>query len=139
MSRARILLVDDSLADVKLLRLALTEHRQDYELQVLRSGEDALRFVNEQGKQGMQQHPCVILLDLNLPQHDGLAVLGAIKRSADLAHVSVIVLSGFASPRQQEEVANLGAVYMQKPMELSDYYELGKQVIEICNGAAATA
>jgi CheY-like chemotaxis protein len=137
MSPARIVLVDDNIADVKLLKMAFDERARNYQLEVLRSGEDALRFVEEHSGGGKHSDPCVILLDLNLPQYDGLVVLKAIKDSPELAHISVVVLSGFASPRQREEIESLGAMYMQKPLELSDYFALGSKVIDICEGASA--
>jgi CheY-like chemotaxis protein len=139
MSNPRILLVDDNVADVSLLRMAFDEQGQDYELQVLRTGEDALRFVNEHGKNGDDSNPCVILLDLNLPRHDGLVVLQAIRNSPELAHINVVMLSGFASPAQREKVSRLGAAYMQKPMDLEDYFALGTKVIEICKQATELA
>jgi CheY-like chemotaxis protein len=138
MAPAKILVVDDNTADVKLLRIALDQHGEKYEMQVLGSGEDALRFVAEHGKRG-REHPCVILLDLNLPQYDGLVILKAIRQNPQLSDVRVVVLSGFASPQQRGHIESLGGIYMQKPLELADYFELGAKVIEICNGTAAVA
>jgi len=140
MTAARIVLVDDSIADVQLLRIALDEQGKKYELEVLRTGDDALRFVNDQATRGGSDNPCVILLDLHLPRHDGLDVLAAIRSCPELAHVHVVVLSGSANPAQREQVQSLGATYVQKPLELADYFALGTKVMDICSSAvAATA
>jgi CheY-like chemotaxis protein len=136
MSAARIVLVDDNIADVKLLKMALDEKKKAYELKVLQSGEAALDFVRNFSKDD-ERNPCVILLDLNLPRYDGLAVLKAIKGAPELSHVKVVVLSGLASPQQRATIKDLGALYIEKPMELSDYFELGARVMELCEKALA--
>jgi CheY-like chemotaxis protein len=132
MSAAKILLVDDNIADIKLLRFALDEQGEPYELQVLRTGEDAIRFIKAHGKANTDPNPCVILLDLHLPRYDGIAVLEAIRQSEELAHVKAVVLSGSASPSERSTIEELGAVYMQKPCELSHYLELGAKIIDLC-------
>jgi CheY-like chemotaxis protein len=139
MSTAKILVIDDNAGDINLLRLSLDAQKQDYQLEVLRSGEDAIRFVGDQASQMKEPDPCVILLDLHLPQFDGLAVLEAIRQSPELAHVHVVVLSGLASPAETEKIAKLGAVYRQKPFQLTEYLELGAAILTICKDAAALA
>ena len=139
MSGARIVLVDDNIADVKLLKLAFDERGKDYDLHVLRSGGAALHFVREHKSGEHGAEPCVILIDLNLPEFDGLVVLKAIKETPELKDVHVVVLSGFASPRQREAIQGLGATYMQKPLELADYFALGSRVMDICDSAKAAS
>ena len=140
MADARILVVDDNPGDVHLLRMALQDARSDYELQILRTGGDALRFIREhERRESKDNNLCVILLDLHLPQHDGLAVLKAIRESSDLAHVDVVVLSGFASPQEKQRIQSLGATFLQKPRELSDYFELAKKVMEVCGASSVQA
>jgi CheY-like chemotaxis protein len=139
MSAAKILLVDDNIADVKLLRLSLDGQAADYELQVLSTGEDALRFVQSHRRTMQEADLCVIILDLHMPRYDGLEILAEIKRSSDLAHVTVVVLSGAASPAQKQKIAELGATYMQKPSELSEYMALGCKIIEICDHGSLAA
>ncbi len=139
MSAAKIILVDDNIADVKLLRLSLDGQDGAYELQVLPTGEDALRFVQSHRRTMRESDPCVIVLDLHMPRYDGLEILAQIKRSSDLAHVSVVVLSGAASPSQKQKIAELGATYMQKPSELSEYMALGYKIMEICGSGSLAA
>jgi len=47
MQAARIVIVEDNDGDIQLLRLALDEQEEDYELEILKDGEEALRFVQE--------------------------------------------------------------------------------------------
>jgi CheY-like chemotaxis protein len=137
MSVARILVVDDNAADINLLRLALDAQKEKYHMDVLRTGEDALRFIRDKAARENEPDPCVILLDLHLTHWDGLAVLEAIRQSPDLAHVNVIVLSGLASPQEKTRIAALGAVYRQKPFQLTEFMDLGAAVLAICKDANA--
>jgi len=135
-SPAKILLVEDNTADVSLLRMALDEQKEKYELEVLQSGEEALRFVEEHKTGKRKPEPCVILLDLHLARHDGLEILEAIRSAPNLGHIRVVVLSGFASPAEEERIATLGALYVQKPFHLSEFLNLGTRIIELCKSAA---
>jgi len=130
---AKILIMEDNAADVLLLRLALDHHKEDYELEVLRDGEEAIRFVEQQRTLAAGQEPCVIVLDLNLPRHDGKAVLRAIKQEPTLSHIHVVMLSSLASPKDQMEVQRLGVrLYKTKPMVLDDWITLAREILAIC-------
>ncbi|HEX4274086.1 MAG TPA: response regulator [Bryobacteraceae bacterium] len=139
MSAARILVIDDNAADINLLRLALDAQKKDYHLEVLQTGQDALRFIRDQAGEGKSPDPCVILLDLHLPHFDGVAILGAIRQSPELSHVHVVVLSGLASPKDREKIASFGAVYRQKPFQLTDFLDLGAVILAICADGTAVA
>jgi chemotaxis family two-component system response regulator Rcp1 len=135
---AKILVIEDNPADVFLLRFALNYHKEEYELELLRDGDEAIRFVNEQRTLSADPQPCVIVLDLNLPKEDGKAVLKAIKQEPVLAHIQVIALSSFASPRDAAEVQRLGArLYRAKPMQLDDWIALAGEILAICREPVA--
>ena len=139
MSAVKILVVDDNTADISLLRLALDEHEQKYELRVLHTGDEALRFIDAQ-KDGLTEADlCIILLDLHLPRYDGLAVLRGIRQVASLSHIQVIVLSGAASPAERREISAMGAIYRQKPFDIQGFFDLGAEILAICKGYAAAA
>ncbi len=139
MNAAKIVVVDDNTADVHLLRLALDQQRNEYELDVLQTADEALQFVQEHRDGARGFHPCVILLDLHLPKYDGLAILRAIRQAPPLAHIHVVVLSGLASPADRDKIAALGALYRQKPSDLNDYLELGAEVLALCASSTAAA
>ena len=134
---AQLLVMEDNPADVHLLRLALDNHGEEYNLDLLRDGEEAIRFVHSQRMAPADPEPCVIILDLHLPRHDGKAVLRAIKQEPALAHIHVIALSSLPSPSDEEEVLRLGArVCRAKPMDLDEWLALASEILAICREPA---
>lgn len=136
MSRPRILVVEDNAADVELLRLALDRQKEDYYLQVIEDGEHALRFISEYSAGDPSHDPCLILLDVNLPKHDGMEVLRALERNPALNGIQVLVLSSVASAQTKAEIRSRGAVYRTKPVSLQEFMELGAEIFGLCKQGA---
>jgi CheY-like chemotaxis protein len=128
----RLLLIEDNPADTLLLREALNEQNDPYILDVLADGESALRYVREHCGRNCPE-PCLIILDLLLPKHDGSTVLRAIRSEPELSHVAVAVLTSGASPMEEAEVVALGVrLYRRKPMTYDDTVDLARELIEVC-------
>jgi len=64
-----------------LLREALNQLGEDYTLEILTNGEEALQFVQEHRTGVREPEPCVIVLYLHLPRYDGLAILRAVREA----------------------------------------------------------
>ncbi len=137
MSMPTILLIEDSVADIFLLRTCLDRLGKPYRFELLMDGEAALRYIREFREGARKPEPCVILLDLHLPKHSGTEVLAAIRTAPRLAHVHVVVLTGLASPRQVGEVEELGAIFRAKPSELSMMEQLACEIFDLCGGTKA--
>jgi CheY-like chemotaxis protein len=130
---AKIVMVEDNSADVFLLRHALDQHQDKYMLEVLRDGEEAIDFVNRQRQAGPHAEPCVIVLDLHLPKHDGAVVLKVIKEEPALALVNVVALTTLASPKDEQEVRDLGVrLYRAKPTLVDEWIKLAGEILAIC-------
>ena len=80
-----VLLVEDSLGDVRLTREALREANQAIHLHVACDGVEAMAFLRREGKHAHSPRPDLVLLDLNLPRMDGREVLATLVRVAELA------------------------------------------------------
>jgi CheY-like chemotaxis protein len=118
--RHRILVVDDSRADVRLLREAVRDQTIAADLHAVEDGEQALTHL-----QGGGERPDLVLLDLNLPRRDGREVLEVIKTDPDLKSIPVIVLSTSSSPRDVADCYALHAnSYLVKPMGLDEFGSL---------------
>lgn len=139
MSMPTILLIEDSVADVFLLRTCLDKLGEPYRLEVLPDGEAALKHIECYRSGVRKSEPCVILLDLHLPKHSGTEVLAAIRREPVLAHVRVVVLTTVASPRQRAEIDQLGAIFRTKPATLTMVEELACEILDLCKGTGVLA
>ena len=67
MKTLRLLLVEDTASDVRLVREALKETGVPVELSVARDGVEAMDYLH-QAEFGMASRPDIVLLDLNLPR-----------------------------------------------------------------------
>ena len=132
-NQAQILVIDDNHGEVQELRGALTECGEPYELSVLQDGEAALRFVANHRSGLRQPEPCVIVLDLNLPKHDALAVLAAIKAEPALSHIRVLVVSTLAVPETQALLRAMGGLYRERPRDLPGLLDMAVQLLALCN------
>lgn len=127
-------MVEDNSADVFLLRHALDQHQDKYVMEVLRDGEEAIEFVNRQRLAGPHAEPCVIILDLHLPKHDGAVVLKVIREEPALALVNVVALTTLASPKDEQEVRELGVrLYRAKPTLVEEWINLAGEILAICH------
>ncbi len=138
-SPARIVLIEDNPTDVYFMRVALDEQEHAYTLHVLDDGADALRFVREHKTvASVEPEPCVIVLDLHLPKHDGTEVLRAIKQEPLLSQVHVVVLTTIARPEDEMKVRQLGArLYRRKPSDLDEFAQVARSIFEICHERSA--
>src|ERR1051326_4737840 len=86
-----ILLAEDNPADVYLIREALKEHGVECSMQVASDGREVLSLIS--GEATGAEELGLIILDLNLPRHDGIEILERLRESTRLAHVPVVVLT----------------------------------------------
>ena len=103
-SNPGILIVEDDLSDADLIHSAIRDQKIRNRIYTLASGEEALRFLRRQGL--FQDAPSVslVLLDLNLPEMDGFAVLREIRKDPLLTRLPVIVLTG--SERDEDRLVS---------------------------------
>jgi len=121
-----VLLADDNPSDVYLIREALREHAVDCLLHVVTDGKDALGVITGETAGADTGSISLIILDLNLPRHDGIEILQKLRESVTLEHVPVVVLTSSDSPRDRLLANQLGATrYLRKPSSLDDFLSLG--------------
>jgi two-component system, chemotaxis family, response regulator Rcp1 len=122
----QILLAEDNAADVYLIREALREHGVDCALRVVTDGAEALRMISSEQAIAEARHLRLIILDLNLPRHDGTEILERLRKTSELAHIPVVVLTSSDSPRDRLVASQFGAArYLRKPSSLEQFLSLG--------------
>ena len=119
---ARILLVDDSANDVELTLEAFSEARLANQIDVARSGGEALdRLLGRtRGPDGGREPlPDVILLDLKMPGIDGFEVLRQIKDAPVVRRIPVVILTSSREEGDRAMSYDTGAnSYLVKPVSL---------------------
>jgi CheY-like chemotaxis protein len=121
----RIFMAEDNPADVYMLELALRESGADFQLEVAHTGKEALAFL-EREKASSKCTLDLILLDLNLPQHDGNDILRYVRREPHLSSVPTVLFSSSDSPNDKLNAVREGADrFIRKPWQLRDYMALG--------------
>lgn len=105
--RARILVVDDEPANLKVIREVLAN---DYRLSFAKSGELALQLIEN-------EPPKLILLDIMMPAMSGFEVCKVLKANPKTAHIPVIFVTALSHEQDESEGFALGAVdYITKPI-----------------------
>jgi CheY-like chemotaxis protein len=121
-----ILLADDNASDVYLIREALREHAVDCVLRVASDGKDVLGIISGEAPDANPDRIDLLILDLNLPRHDGIEILQRMRESAWIGHVPVVVLTSSDSPRDRLMANQLGVTrYLRKPSSLDEFLDLG--------------
>jgi chemotaxis family two-component system response regulator Rcp1 len=125
----QVLLVEDSVGDVRLTREAFKDAKVHINLHVASDGIEALAFLKREGEHAHAPRPDLILLDLNLPKKDGREVLEEIKESPTLKSIPVVVLTTSASEADILRSYRLHAnCYITKPVGLDGFLEVVKSI-----------
>ncbi len=130
-----IVLIEDNPADVYLIRTALDEHGLKYEIEVLSDGQQSLALVERYRTDPGLRPPDLFVLDLNLPTHDGTAILRQIKETPALAAVPVAILTSSESPKEKAMAEELGVDrFLRKPIDLDEFLRIGGILKTMCAG-----
>ncbi len=123
---ATILLVEDDLGDLKLIKMSLERQRISNDVFVAETGEEALDYLSR-SKAGNSECPPIdlILLDLNMPGMGGKEFLRRIKEDEQLDTIPVVILTTSDSEQDILESYKLHAAgYIKKPVSLEGFREV---------------
>lgn len=140
----RILLVEDDEADIMLAQRAFERANIWNKMDVVRSGQEALDYIYNQGNftdRTKYPRPGLILLDLNLPGIDGRDVLDKLHKDSHMKTIPVVIISTSDYERDIEfgrarEVQH----YLIKPIQVDNIMETFTAIrsFRIILGNAAT-
>lgn len=110
--KPKILVVDDQPINIKLLQRKL--ERQNMEVLVAYNGRECLRIVEE-------TPPDLILLDIMMPEMDGIETCEHLKSNPATETIPIIFITAKASKEGKLEGLDAGAVdYITKPIDLDE-------------------
>jgi two-component system, OmpR family, alkaline phosphatase synthesis response regulator PhoP len=105
---AKILVVDDDPSIVKVLELVLA--RVGYEVAVATNGKEGLAAAR-------QEKPDLIILDLMMPEIDGVTASGILFQDPVLRLTPVLILTAKESARQMMDLVPNVRLYLSKPFD----------------------
>ncbi len=130
--RTTILLVEDDLNDVMLIKRAFSKSRIVNPIACVENGEDAVAYLRGDGKYAdRRQHPLpfMLLLDLKLPRLSGHEVLQWLRGQPLLKRLPVVVLTSSREPVDINRAYELGAnSYLVKPVVFEEFAALMRQL-----------
>jgi CheY-like chemotaxis protein len=119
----RVLLVEDDRAWAMLTCEAFADVAPEVSVEWCRSGQDAL------ARLCADPQPDAVMLDLNLPDVDGMEVLRSLQRCRCTARIPIVVVSASVAARDREEATILGATaYREKPASYATLRSLADDV-----------
>jgi CheY-like chemotaxis protein len=114
-----VLHIDDDENDLYLLKFAWQQAGLPHRLEAVRSGPEALAYLQRQGPFADMVRfpmPSLVLLDLRMPRMNGLEVLEWLRGQSQFQGLVVVALTASAYPDDIARACKLGAnAYVQKP------------------------
>lgn len=124
-----VLLVEDDLNDIFLVKRAFKLAQIDNPLQVATDGEDAIDYLRGEGKYADRSAyplPKLIVMDIKMPRKSGFEVLEWVKgNDRTLRRIPVVIVSSSSNPEDINRAYELGAnAYMVKPVDFREVEHL---------------
>lgn len=108
-----ILVIEDNDKNRKLVRVILRS--KDYHILEATTAAEALSVLET-------THPDLILMDIQLPEMDGLTLTRIIKEKPELADVPIIALTAYAMKGDQQKFLDAGCDgYVSKPINTREF------------------
>jgi CheY-like chemotaxis protein len=118
----RILIVEDDIRNVFALTGLLESHGAT--LQVSRNGLEALEALNK-SKKGESPPPDLVLMDVMMPEMDGLTAMRDIRKDPAWKKLPIIALTAKAMKNDHKECLDAGASdYLAKPLDVEKLLSL---------------
>lgn len=118
-----ILVVDDSEDSVILISLDLQQ--QGYRVVTANDGEQAVRVAS-------QTNPDIILMDIEMPELDGLGAARKIRENAALQSVPLVAVTALGTRGFQQAARDAGFdAFLKKPIDFDRLHELLNRLLPV--------
>ena len=116
MAAKKILVVEDNALNMKLVRSLLI--RGGYSVIEAGDAETGIALAQE-------QHPDLILMDIQLPGMDGLSATQHIRSEADLKDIPIVALTSYAMQEDVEKTLKAGCTgHISKPIDTRRFLDV---------------
>lgn len=118
----RVLIVEDDVRNIFALSAVLEPHGA--KIDIARNGRECLTLL-EQSKASEKDRIDLVLMDIMMPEMDGLAAMRAIREQPEWRNLPIIALTAKAMKNDQEQALAAGANdYMAKPLDVEQLLSL---------------
>lgn len=120
-----IVLIEDSLLDARLTIEALKDCGIYHRLSLFRTGAEAIEFLGQRGVFAQAPEADIILLDLLLPDTEGIDLLRKFRAEEPSSNIPVVILTSSDDDTDQDECEKLGvSSYIRKPFNKEKFLEV---------------
>ena len=105
----KILVIEDNDRNRKLVKILL--EAKNYEVIEAKTGEEALAYLHD-------DKPDLILLDIQLPNMDGLTLARMLRSNQETKDIPIVAVTAYAMKGDKERVLEAGCdAYVSKPID----------------------
>jgi len=121
MTGQTVLVVEDTPANIKLVTMLL--EKDGYQVLQAENGTDGIRLA--------QLHlPDIILMDIQLPDMDGLTAIRLLREGEETRHLKIVALTAFAMEGDEDKMLENGCDgYIAKPIRYQSFLQEVKRVL----------
>ena len=121
----RVLVVEDNENNMKLISLVLKKH--GYEPIQAFSGEEGV-------EKAIAERPDLILMDIQLPDINGMEAVKRIRMVDDMQEIPIIAITSYAMSGDREKILNVGCNgYFEKPIDPLTIVEKIEKIVKLRN------
>jgi len=125
-----ILLIEDDMDDVDLLKDALDENKVLYQMEVIMEGDKVYKYLTD-----ADVLPEIIVMDLNLPKTGGKQVLMEIKSFSPFTKIPIVVLTTSSAKNDIDYCNSMGiSKFITKPATIDGWNTTIVSIINIAFG-----
>lgn len=129
-----ILLIEDDIDDVDLLKEALSDNDVHYQMEVIMEGDKVHSYLKT-----VDTLPEIIVMDLNLPKTDGKEILSEIKSSSPYTNIPIVVLTTSSSKEDIDYCTRMGiSKFITKPATIEGWNNTINSIMAVANSSAAS-
>ena len=118
----RVLYVEDNPMNVQVMQ-ALFEEMPDIELTIARDAEEGIEMAHS-------HHPDLVIMDISLPEMDGVEARMVLKKSRETKNIPVIAISAAAMNEDIKRAEEAGFfAYLTKPINIAETLEVVRNAL----------